>query len=130
MKMKAIITGLLLAALLLAGCSPGAQGTGILQGTVTIGPLQPVQRPGENPPVLPEVYAARKIMIYDTGGNNLDKQVDIDSTGHYKVELKPATYTVKIKPNGIDHSAQVPSKVVITANQTVTLDIDIDTGIR
>ena len=130
MVRKAVILILVLIGLLLAGCTAGAQATGTLEGNVTIGPLQPVQRQGENPPVPPEVYAARKVMVYDKSGKNLIKQVDIDNKGHYQVELKPATYTIDINRIGIDHSGQVPRQIVITANQTVTLNIDIDTGIR
>ena len=130
MAREVIILILALTGLLLAGCGAGAQATGTLEGQVTIGPLQPVQREGEVMVVPPEVFAARKVMVYDKSGKNLIKQVDIDTKGHYQVELKPATYTVDINRLGIDSSGEVPRQIVITANQTVTLNIDIDTGIR
>ena len=130
MKTRLFVLALSIVGLLLAGCAAGAQGTGTLEGRVTIGPLQPVQREGEVTVVPPEVYASRKVMVYDKAGKNLIKQVDIDGKGHYQVELKPATYTIDLKPNGIDRSGEVPRQIVMTANQTVTLDIDIDTGIR
>ena len=116
--------------LLLAGCNAGAQATGTLEGNVTIGPLQPVQREGEVTVVPPEVYATRKVMVYDKIGKNLIKQVDIDGKGHYQVELKPATYTIDINRIGIDSSGEVPRQIEIKAGETVTLNIDIDTGIR
>lgn len=106
-------------------------GTGTLEGSVTIGPLTPVQTPGPTPPPTPcSVYQARKVMVYDESGKDLVKQVDIDCIGHYRVDLKPGTYTIDINHAGIDRSSQVPTTIEIKAGQTVNLDIDIDTGIR
>ena len=120
-----------IAGLLLAGCTTApSQPTGTLEGQVTIGPLQPVQREGEVTVVPPEVYAARKVMVYDTSGKNLIKQVDIDGKGHYQVELQPGTYTITLKPSGIDRSGEVPRQIEIKSGETVTINIDIDTGIR
>jgi len=116
--------------LFLSGCSGTAPATAVLQGKVIIGPLTPVERPGVTPTVPPEVYAARKVMVYDTDGKNLVRQVDIDSTGHYRVQLEPGTYSVDINHAGIDRSRDVPKKVEIKPGEIVQLDIDIDTGIR
>ena len=106
------------------------QKSGTLQGNVTIGPFQPVERPGEEPPVPCEVYEARKIMVYDEHGSNLINQVDIDCEGDYWIELDPGVYTVDINRIGIDHSSDVPRTVRIEPGKTIVLDIDIDTGIR
>lgn len=116
--------------MLLAGCSTATVETGTLEGNVTIGPLQPVEKPGEKPPVPCEVYEARKVMVYDRSGKNLVRQVDIDCNGHYQVDLKPATYTIDINRIGIDYSGEVPTQIDIRSGDVVTLDIDIDTGIR
>jgi hypothetical protein len=103
---------------------------GFLEGYVTIGPLKPVETPGETPTVPPEVYALRKIMVYGESGTALIKQVDIDNDGYYRVELKPGTYTIDINHAGIDSSNDVPKEIEIEVRKTVRLDIDIDTGIR
>jgi hypothetical protein len=103
---------------------------GVVEGKVTIGPLQPVEKPGETPTVPPEVYGARKIMVYDSSHQTLVKQVDIDDQGYYRVELSPGIYTIDINHVGIDSSSDVPRQVEVKAGQTITLDIDIDTGIR
>ena len=104
--------------------------SGILLGLVTIGPITPVERPGEKPPVPPEVYEARKIMVYDKSGKNLIKQVDIGGEGRYEAKLNPGTYTIDINHIGIDSSDDVPKQVEIQSGITIRLDIDIDTGIR
>ncbi len=106
---------------------------GVLQGTVVIGPIWPVERPGGNPPIPPEVYDVRKILVYDEHGTNLVEQVDIipgDDYGHYSVELKPGRYVVDINNLGIDRSAEVPAEIEIAPGQTAELNIGIDTGIR
>ena len=103
---------------------------GTLRGNVTIGPITPVERPGEKPAVPPEAYEARKIMVYGTNMDKLITQVDIDANGYYEVGLKPGTYTVDINRIGVDRSSDVPKEIEIVAGKTVVLDVDIDTGIR
>jgi hypothetical protein len=129
--MKRVLTILLITLnLMLTTCYTAPAEKGVLEGNVTIGPLQPVEQPGEKPPIPCEVYEARKIMVYNKNGKNLIRQVDIDCDGHYRVDLKPATYTIDINRTGIDHSSQVPRQIEIIAGEVVSLDISIDTGIR
>jgi hypothetical protein len=104
--------------------------TGVVEGKVTIGPLQPVEKPGETPTVPPEVYQARKIMVYDSSHQTLVKQVDINDQGYYRVELVPGIYTIDINYVGIDRSPDAPKQVEVKPGQAITLDINIDTGIR
>jgi hypothetical protein len=106
------------------------QDTGILEGNLTIGPICPVERPGIPCPVPCEAYQARKILIYDKSGTKLLQQVNIDCDGHYRVELKAGEYMVDVNHVGIGHVTNVPKKIEIEAGHTVTLNIDIDTGIR
>ena len=140
MRMSALrlMSAIFMLAILLVlanGCTGKAELPGTLEGTVSIGPIRPVERPGENPSVSPEVFEARKIMIYDEGGDKLIVAVDIiqigqSAEGQYSIQLKPGNYVVDINRAGIDHSAEVPRAVEIKTGQTVTLDISIDTGIR
>ena len=130
MLSKCILLLFIFAALIISGCSSATSETGILHGNVSIGPISPVEIPGE-PSVVPcEVYEARKIMVYEENGKKLIQQVDIDCDGRYITELKPGIYTIDINRIGIDHSSDVPQKVEIKSSITVRLDIGIDTGIR
>jgi hypothetical protein len=130
-----------LAILILAGgpvlvsCQASGTATALLQGAVTIGPITPVEQPGQCPPVSPETFSSRKVIVYDGAGENLLQVVDINqigqtANGYYTVLIAPGTYTVDINHAGIDHADGLPKKVTISANQTVTVDINIDTGIR
>jgi len=103
---------------------------GVLQGRVTIGPISPVERPGENPPIPPEVYESRKVMIYDQQRGQLVSKVDLDPDGYYRVALIPDIYVVDINYAGVDSSSDVPRKVEIRPGETLEVNIDIDTGIR
>jgi hypothetical protein len=110
--------------------------TGVIQGVVTIGPIFPgPEIPSETRPVSPDVFSARKVIIYDSSGKNviqtLDiKQIDQTAKGYYVAQIKPGIYIVDIKKNGIDHAPEVPKAVTVSASQAVVIDINIDTGIR
>jgi hypothetical protein len=133
-------SAVMLAALVLAGAlgrcttpaaGPGTGGTvGVLEGHVTIGPICPVERPDQPCPVPPEAYAARKIIVYTADRGRRGATVSIDGTGHYRVELEPGRYVVDFNHAGIDTSKSLPTVVEIQPARTVTLDVDIDTGIR
>jgi hypothetical protein len=105
---------------------------GRLSGVVTIGPNCPGPQHDSNPcPTQPSAYAARKIQVWNAEKTNLLFTVDIDSQGSYLIDLAaPATYTVDLKPNGIDHSSDLPKVVDIHVNTVTRLDVNIDTGLR
>jgi len=86
-----IITGLAAISLFIGGCSNPDQDPGILEGKVTIGPIVPVERPGQTYEVPCEVYEARKIMVYDRNHDKLIKQVDIDLTVTMMLSWKRAS---------------------------------------
>ena len=136
-KMKlafALIT--LTGIILVASACQATPKTGTLEGGVSIGPVFPgPERPDENRPVPAEVFAARKVTVYDETGKSLVQTVDIRqidqrATGYYSVQLRPGVYMVDINHVGIDKSADVPKKITLKAGEIVTVNLDIDTGIR
>lgn len=115
----------------LAGCSLYPQKRGILAGRVSVGPLTPVVGPGVVEPTPgPQVYAGRKIVVFDSRGKRELQQVDIMGDGTYRVELEVGIYVIDINHMGIDYDKDLPATVEIQADQMTVLDIDIDTGIR
>ncbi len=116
-------------------CCPGGPETVLLQGAVTIGPISPVEIPGENPPVPPEVFSSRHLVIYDESGEKLVRevyftQIGQGATGYYTAQIAPGTYVVDINHTGTDTAANLPVKITVSADETITIDIHIDTGIR
>jgi hypothetical protein len=121
--------------LLAISCQPGGPETVLLQGAVTIGPITPVQKVGECPPVPPEVFSSRKLIIYDESGQKLVRevyftQIDQSANGYYTAQIAPGTYTIDIAHQGMDRADGLPKKITVAADETVTIDVNIDTGIR
>jgi hypothetical protein len=126
------------ATLLLISCGGNSSPTdplanvrnGKLTGLVTIGPNCPGPTTPNECPTPPSAYAARKVQVWDSARTKLLFTVDIDNGGFYSIDLIPNSYTIDLKPNGADHSADVPKQVTVKANETTRVDIAIDTGIR
>lgn len=116
-------------------CQNTQQTPGTLEGTVTIGPIWPVERLGESRPVPPQIFEARKVIVFNKASNKVVKTVDLiqinqSAKASYSVQLPPGQYVVDITHGGIDRSSEVPKKIEIVSGQTVIVNIDIDTGIR
>jgi hypothetical protein len=105
--------------------------TGDLEGQVSIGPLQPVERVGVPPPTpSPAVCTARGLVVFQADTGVEQARFSLGPDCHYSVALQAGTYRVELDRRGIDFSKDLPRVVTITAGQTTRLDISIDTGIR
>jgi hypothetical protein len=131
---KILISLLIIAVLLSHACSNGNEENGLLQGMVTVGPINPVERPGAEFNTNCLIYEVRKIIVYDGKGTNLVIEVDIvcepDNKAYYQVWLSPGKYIIDINRIGIDSSSTLPQVVEIVTGKTHELNVDIDTGIR
>lgn len=134
-----ILAGAALAgAAAVAGCFGGPGGAaaerGLLRGTVTIGPLCPAERTPPDPRCRPTeaTYAAWPIAVYRADRSSTLAPIEPGPGGAYEVELPAGTYVVDLerpRPYG-PGGGNLPQAVVIRADETTVLDIDIDTGIR
>jgi len=113
--------------LMAAGCATQNQ-HGALEGTVTIGPLCPVEPCHLTPEQTAAAYTSRNLTVYATDRKTVVRQMPLPGDGRYAVELDAGTYYVTVKPAGIGELE--PTQVNITANGTTKLDIQVDTGIR
>ena len=130
-----LVTSILAGTIFSISCQPGGPETVLLQGAVTIGPLSPVEQPGENPPVPPEVFSSRYLIIYDESGERLVRevyftQIGQSAMGYYTAQIAPGTYVIDINHLGVDTVANLPVTITVIADETVTIDVNIDTGIR
>jgi len=112
--------------------TPTAQAqVGVVEGTVSIGPLVPVQQANQpTPTTSPEIYAAWPIGIFQADGETPVTPLTVDAGGAYRVELPPGTYVVTLMARPRIGGSNLPQTITLEAGQTVTLDIVIDTGIR
>jgi hypothetical protein len=104
-------------------------GTGILAGTLSIGPLCPVEPCSIPPERLAAAYETRPIIVSTQDGRVIASVV-ADPVAGYSLSLKPGTYVVDVPDQGIGGSREMPKTVTIRNGETVRLDISIDTGIR
>lgn len=102
---------------------------GLLEVSVSIGPLCPVEPCDITPKQLEKMYEGIKIFIYSEN-KILVKEIKLDNTGNYKVELNPGRYIVDTDNIGIGGSKDLPKEVNIESGKTIKLNINIDTGIR
>ena len=98
MKCKILLITIIVLGLFVAGCSGTAE-KGFMQGNVLIGPIAPVEQPGQGATLHCDFYDARKIIICDKNGNKLLMQVDTECNtdenyARYRVELEPGIYIV------------------------------------
>jgi hypothetical protein len=117
--------------LLLAACGArlGTQaGTGI-QGLIMEGPSCPVVQQG-NP--CPDRAVAAEVQVLNESGQQL-ATFKSDSTGHFKVDLAPDTYTLKPVSPGFGPSVPPfasPTTVTVTQGKYTWVQLTFDTGIR
>jgi len=117
--------------ILLAACQTQIAEKGTLQGTVTIGPICPVER---NPPdprckPSPETYAAWPISVY-TQTNKKITTIVPDADGQFTLELSEGTYILDLEKKQPIGGNNLPATIKITAGKTTSFSVDIDTGIR
>ena len=124
-----IIVGILAVALLVPEI-PGRTGEGYLQGTVTIGPLCPVEPCHISEERQAAAYAARHLDITGTGFSGPAPEAGFTPDGKYRIALPAGDYDVSLPKNGIDHSADLPRRIVIRSGEATVLNVSIDTGIR
>jgi hypothetical protein len=122
--------GLLLALLLLgAGCGstiePGH--AGVVTGTVGFVGV-PCQPPGQGPPCN-GVYPGYVLRVYTPGLRWVVAQDTTDALGHYAILLAPGEYAF-VTQDGIRTDDLAVTPFTVVAQDTVTVDLVVDTGIR
>jgi hypothetical protein len=125
MIVPAIIIGMLMT---ISACSPVRDGW--LKGTVSIGPLSPVEMvgvPTSTPP--PEVFTSRGLRIINSFGIEIH-QLHFTPVGTFSIQLSPGKYRLELLNPGIEHATGLPNEIEIQPGQIVSLTISIDTGIR
>lgn len=130
-RLIALGVAVLLAALLVGCGMSDVQGTaqGTLAGTVVASPGCPVEQ--MNNPCPPIKVANRQVTIKTSDGATA-ATTTTDADGHFSVSLAPGTYTVLVEiiPGQVGIGAPQLGLVTVTAGQTTTVQIVLDSGIR
>ena len=101
---------------------------GIVKGTVTVGPLCPVESIDHPCDVPPTTYTSRSVVVYAADKTTELESHSLGSTGNFGFALKPGTYGLQIRPAGIG-AGEIKSVTVVNG-ATTDIHFDIDSGIR
>lgn len=106
------------------------QGTGTLQGNMTIGPICPVEQVGHPCNPTPQMYAAHQVFVYNSSQTKLITTLTPDASGNFSATLPSGSYLVDVQHQGIGAVTGAPVMVAVVAGKTAHISINIDTGIR
>jgi len=133
---KKIILGLTLLTGLLFnwGCDKlSTQDEGILEGKISIGPICPVETDPPDPGCLPtvETFKAYPVSVWTSDGRRKITLLKPSLDGFYKTDLESGKYLIILETGGNNiGSSNLPVEITIISGDVITLNIDIDTGIR
>jgi len=118
--------------LLAGGASINAAPTGFVEGHLKIVSPKEVELADETPSkITAENYADYPLIILSRDGEKEIARVTADESGKYRVALPPGNYVLDVqgrRPKG--HVRAKPQPFTIISNQTVRVDMSIDTAIR
>src|SRR5438067_2545256 len=104
---------------------------GFLEGHLKIISLKEVQLAEERASkVTASNYGDYPLIVLSRDGKQEIAHVTVDASGNYRVALPPGDYVLDVqgrRPGGLRAK---PQPFTVISNQTVRVDMDIDTGIR
>jgi hypothetical protein len=111
-----------------ASCAPPL---GLLEGHLNILSLKEVElAEGDAPKFGAQNYAEYPLIILSKAGQKEVTRVTADRKGNYRVALPPGDYVLDVQGRAPRHLRANPQPFTIVSNQTVRVDMDVDTGIR
>jgi len=104
---------------------------GFLEGNLKIISLKEVELAGGSPPKdTAQNYAEYPLIILSRDGQNEVARMTPDHEGNYRVSLPPGEYVLDVQGRRLGGVRARPQPFTVVSNQTVRVDMNIDTGIR
>lgn len=134
--MELAFTRLLCAACILACLLPtlrASDAPGFVEGHLTIFSLKEVNLADDSArPSKPIVtnYADYPLIILSRDGKQEIARVTPDANGSYRVELPPGNYILDVQDRKHKHVRAASQPFTVVSNETIHVDMNIDTGIR
>jgi len=85
---------------------------------------------GNVPAITAENYAQFPLIVLSQGGGKEIARLTADRNGNYRTALPPGDYVLGVQGRARGHLRVKPKRFTIVSNQTVRVDMDIDTGVR
>ena len=91
-----------------------------------------VELADERPPTkaTAQNYAEYPLIVLSRDGKKEIARITADGNGNYRVALPPGAYILDVQDRDRKHVRAKPQRFTVVSNQTVRVDMDIDTGIR
>ena len=127
---KHLIAGCGLIALFSGIFSSDAEPSGFLEGHLKIVSLKEVDLADGNTPTkfAADNYTQYPLIIRSRDGQKEVTRIIADKDGNYRLTLPPGEYMLDVQRPS--HLRAKPQPFAVVSNQTVRVDMDIDTGIR
>ena len=104
---------------------------GFVEGHLKILSPKEVELADENAPeIMAENYARYPLIILSQAGNKEIARVTADGNGNYRTALPPGDYVLDVQARARGHVRAKPQRFTVVSNQTVRVDMNIDTGVR
>jgi len=117
--------------LLVGSASIDAAPSGFVEGHLKIISPKEVELADENTPVITaENYAEYPLIILSQDEKKEIARVTADRNGNYRLALPPGNYVLDVQGRARGHLRAKPQRFTVVSNQTVHVDMDIDTGVR
>ena len=131
MFLKNLIAGCIFVVLIGGTVASDAVPPGFVEGHLKIISLTPVElADGNTPTVTAETYSEYPLIILNREEKKEITRVTADRNGNYRVVLPPGDYILDVQGRAHKHVRGKPQFFAVVSNQTVRVDMDIDTGIR
>ncbi len=104
---------------------------GVVEGHLKIVSLKEVElADGESPALTVETYSEYPLIVRNHAGELEIARVTADANGNYRVALPPGDYVLDVQGREPKRVRAKPQLFTIVSDQTVRVDLEIDTGIR
>jgi hypothetical protein len=126
--LKYVISSLIV--FLLAGTAVDATPPGFLEGHLKVFSSREVELADDTPSKMTaENYGDYPLVILSRENKTEAAHVTADEHGNYRIALPPGDYVLDVQ-NRRRHLRVTPQPFTIVANQTIRVDMAIDTGVR
>jgi hypothetical protein len=120
--------------IIISGCDKNIdRESGFLEGTISIGPICPVETDPPQAGCLPtaETYKAYPVSVWTADGSIKVAVINPELDGSFKTELAPGNYRVILeKQQNMIGGSNLPMEVTIKPSEKTSINVEIDTGIR